>query len=87
MQYGVLRWAPEHPDLLDTTGVLPSLQLFAKYQIFEQQATEQLSEAYKTYRAATHQLVLQNKKALVADDKYVEHREAVAKWWESNLFK
>ena len=86
VQYGVLRWAPEHPYLLDTTGVLPSLQLFAKYQIFEQQATEQLSEAYKTYRAATHQLVLQNKKALVADDKYVGHREAVVKWWEVNLF-
>jgi glutamate-ammonia-ligase adenylyltransferase len=85
VQYGVLRWAPEHPDLLDTTGVLPSLKLFAKYQIFDEQATEQLSEAYRTYRAATHQLVLQNKKALVGDDKYVEHREAVALWWGVNL--
>jgi glutamate-ammonia-ligase adenylyltransferase len=86
VQYGVLRWAAEYPDLLDTTGVLPSLQLFAKHQIFEEQATVQLSEAYKTYRAATHKLVLQNKKAMVADDKYVEHRDAVAKWWEVNLF-
>ena len=43
VQYGILRWASEYPDLLDTTGVLPSLQLFAKYQIFEEQATKQLS--------------------------------------------
>jgi len=87
VQYCVLRWASEHPDLLDTTGVLPSLQLFAKHQLFEQQATQQLSEAYKTYRAATHKLVLQNKKALVADDKYVEHREVVGKWWSICLFE
>jgi glutamate-ammonia-ligase adenylyltransferase len=86
VQYGVLRWASEYPDLLDTTGVLPSLQLFAKHQIFEEQATVQLSEAYKTYRAATHKLVLQNKKAMVADDKYVEHREAVEKLWGVYLF-
>jgi glutamate-ammonia-ligase adenylyltransferase len=86
VQYGVLRWASEYPDLLDTTGVLPSLQLFAKHQLFEEQATKQLSEAYKTYHAATHQLVLQNKKALVADDKYIEHREAVDKLWEICLF-
>ena len=85
VQYGVLRWGSEYPDLLDTTGVLPSLQLFAKYQIFEEQATEQLSEAYKTYRAATHKLVLQNQKAMVADEKYVEHREVVAKLWDINL--
>jgi glutamine synthetase adenylyltransferase len=71
--------------LLDTTGVLPSLQLFAKHQLFDEQATQQLSEAYKIYRAATHQLVLQNKKALVVDDKYVEHREAVGKLWEVYL--
>ncbi len=86
VQYGVLRWASEYPDLLETTGVLPSLQLLAKHQLFEEQATKQLSEAYKIYRAATHQLVLQNKKALVADDKYVEHREAVGKLWEVYLF-
>ncbi len=86
VQYGVLRWASEYSDLLDTTGVLPSLKLFAKHQIFEEQATQQLSEAYKTYRAATHKLVLQNKAAIVADDKYVEHRKMVAKWWDVNLF-
>jgi glutamate-ammonia-ligase adenylyltransferase len=86
VQYGVLRWAAEYPDLLDTTGVLPSLQLFAKHQLLDEEATEQLSEAYKTYRAATHKLVLQNKKAMVADDKYVEHREAVEKLWGVYLF-
>jgi glutamate-ammonia-ligase adenylyltransferase len=86
VQYGVLRWASEYPDLLDTTGVLPSLKLFAKHQLLDEEATKQLSEAYKTYRAATHKLVLQNKKALVADDKYIEHREAVAKLWEIHLF-
>ncbi|WP_069471058.1 hypothetical protein [Candidatus Marithrix sp. Canyon 246] len=86
VQYGVLRWASEYPDLLDTTGVLPSLQLFAEHQILDEEATQQLSEAYRIYRAATHQLVLQNKKALVADDKYVEHRKVVGKLWDINLF-
>jgi [glutamine synthetase] adenylyltransferase / [glutamine synthetase]-adenylyl-L-tyrosine phosphorylase len=85
IQYGVLCWSAECPDLLETTGMLPLLQLFAKYELLEESACTQLSKAYRTYRAETHRLALQNKPALVDNKKFAEQRQQVMHWWEKIL--
>lgn len=82
VQYGVLRWAAAYPNLLDTTGMLPLLRLFAKHHLLDAVACEQLSEAYRTYRTETHRLALQNQPALVNPDIFAEHRTNVSSWWE-----
>ncbi|MCP4697805.1 MAG: bifunctional [glutamate--ammonia ligase]-adenylyl-L-tyrosine phosphorylase/[glutamate--ammonia-ligase] adenylyltransferase [Gammaproteobacteria bacterium] len=82
VQYGVLRWAVDYPDLLDTTGILPMLQRFVGKRLLPAEACEQMSTAYRTYRAEIHRLALQNRRTVADDTKFSEHRAQVMKIWE-----
>jgi glutamate-ammonia-ligase adenylyltransferase len=81
-QYFILNWAADHPKLLETTGTLPALRLLSQHQLLEETACQQLSEAYRAYRAENHRLALQNLAAFVAQDQFSEHRQQVTHWWE-----
>ncbi len=81
IQYAVLRWAADYPKLLDTTTVLPLLQLFAKYELLEKTACRQLDDAFRAYRAETHRLILQNQPAQVKNKLFAEQRQRVMDWW------
>ena len=83
IQYGVLRWAANYPSLLDTTGMLPLLRLFAQYGLLDETACMQLSDAFRAYRAETHRLALQNQPALVANQVFAEYRHQVQHWWKT----
>ena len=83
VQYLVLRWAKEYPQLLETTGMLPMLKRFVNYHLLSQMACEQLSEAYRAYRAETHRLVLQNQSAVVDTQKFAEYQRQVLHWWQT----
>jgi len=85
IQYLVLRWAADYPSLLDTTGMLPLLGLFAKHALLEETACSQLSEAYQTYRTQTHRLALQNQAALIKYEHIATHREHVMHWWNASM--
>jgi glutamate-ammonia-ligase adenylyltransferase len=82
VQYGVLRWAAEYPNLLDKTAMLRLLGMFVKYQLFNEIACLELRNAFRTYRAEVHRLALQNQPALVEQDKFSEHRQNVKHWWQ-----
>jgi glutamate-ammonia-ligase adenylyltransferase len=86
IQYGVLKWAIDYPQLLDTTGMLPLLRLFAEHQLFTPTACDQLSDAFRTYRTETHRLALQNQPALVDNSTFIEQREQVTHWWQTIMF-
>ena len=81
VQYGVLHWAADHSHLLDTTGVLPALQQFSEHRLLGESSCVQLSEAYRSYRAETHRLALQNKSAHVELTLFLKHRQNVTRIW------
>ncbi len=81
VQYGVLSWAKDYPNLLETTGMLPLLRLFAQYQLLDELACSQLSEAFRVYRAETHRLTLQNQPTVVKHEPFAELRQQVMHWW------
>ena len=81
IQCGVLRWAATYPNLLDTTGMLPLLRRFAEYRLFDKVACEQLSTAFRAYRAEIHRLALQNQAAIIGNEGLVEQRQQVKHWW------
>lgn len=87
VQYGVLRWATKFSDLLDTTGMLPILNKFLQYQLFPRQACQQLSAAYRDYRAETHRLALQEQPSQVPLSQFATHRQQVIHWWQQLLQK
>ncbi|GMR15980.1 MAG: bifunctional [glutamate--ammonia ligase]-adenylyl-L-tyrosine phosphorylase/[glutamate--ammonia-ligase] adenylyltransferase [Gammaproteobacteria bacterium] len=81
VQYGVLAWAHEKPDLLEYTdnirllGALVSADLMAKADV------EVLSDAYRTFRARLHKMALQEQPGLVAAEEYSELSTAVRQIW------
>jgi glutamate-ammonia-ligase adenylyltransferase len=85
VQYGVLRWARDYPDLLDTTGMLPMLQRFLTLDLLSATAVAALSDAYRAYRAETHRLALQSEKALAKVDKFTDLRDGVRDVWKTVL--
>jgi [glutamine synthetase] adenylyltransferase / [glutamine synthetase]-adenylyl-L-tyrosine phosphorylase len=81
IQYEVLRWAVDFPDLLDTTGMLPMLKKLAQFAILSPEAVDDLSQAYRTYRATTHKLALQDKPIQVEQNQWLQLRQQVSHWY------
>jgi glutamate-ammonia-ligase adenylyltransferase len=80
-QYQVLRWSTHYPDLVETTGVLPLFRLLEKHQLMEPILVEQLSSAYRDYRAEIHRLTLQNQATLVNNHCFEKQRQWVIDGW------
>lgn len=81
VQYAVLCWAKDHPDLLTTTGLLPMLQRFVDSGHLTPGSGQRLGDAYRHYRAETHRLALQSQKAIVDGHLFVEDRLNVSRLW------
>ena len=81
VQYGVLAWAADHPELLDFTDNIRILEGFAAAGLMPRADTDVLSEAYQTFRNRIHRLKLQARPAVVAAEEYAELRGQVRRLW------
>ncbi len=54
VQYSVLRWAGDHPDLADWTDNIRLLETLSRHALLPGGAAEDLTRAYKSLRAAYH---------------------------------
>jgi [glutamine synthetase] adenylyltransferase / [glutamine synthetase]-adenylyl-L-tyrosine phosphorylase len=79
----LLTWAAQYPHFTRTTGMLPLLRLFHEHHILTSSCCDELSEAYRLYRAETHKLALQNKSALAPVTEWHRVRENVQHWWKT----
>jgi len=83
VQYGVLAWASDHPALADFTDNIRQLQGFAAAGLMPEHDVQQLSNAYRAYRAALHRLTLQEEPAQVSDTEFRDERAAVMRVWHT----
>jgi glutamate-ammonia-ligase adenylyltransferase len=83
VQYAVLRWAHQYPDLLDWTDNIRLLQSLSRHRLLEGAAADELADAYRALRAASHRKSLQDMPALVADDALMAERRKVKEIWDS----
>jgi glutamate-ammonia-ligase adenylyltransferase len=83
VQYAVLRWAHQHPDLLDWTDNLRLLEGLARYDLLEGRAAELLANLYQVLRAAYHRNALQESPGVVPDGELREERAMVGDLWRS----
>lgn len=81
VQYGVLAWACQHPQLLEFTDNIRLLQQLSEAEIITAADAEILSNAYRTYRDRVHGLKLQEQPAIVAAHEYTALREKVQACW------
>ncbi len=81
VQYGVLAWANEKPDLLEYTDNIQLLESFVATGLMEKADAEILSKAYRTFRARLHKMALQEQPGLVDAEEYSELSTAVRHIW------
>jgi glutamate-ammonia-ligase adenylyltransferase len=83
VQYAVLRWAADHPELTDWTDNVRLLETLEHLRLLPDGAADALTAAYKTLRSAYHRNALQDTPGLVPDDQLGPERERVAELWQT----
>jgi glutamate-ammonia-ligase adenylyltransferase len=81
VQYGVLRWSGEYPELRRWTDNIRLLDSFVTTGLMDAERAEQLADAYRTFRSEIHRLPLEDQPPLVPDDTMQELREVVRQQW------
>lgn len=81
VQYGVLRWAHQHGELLEFSDNLRLLERLTGLGLMPSPMGTVLHDAYFALRAAVHRSALQEIEGLVEDTKFRQHRDAVAAAW------
>lgn len=85
VQYGVLAWAHETPELTRYPDNVRILEGLAHHGLLPADAAAGLRDAYLQYRARGHRLALANLEAKVADDEFQPERALVMHWWNTLL--
>ncbi len=85
VQFAVLAWAAEHPQLArwsDNIRILETLSATGKMATAD---VEHLIEAYKAYRSAGHRAQLQRQPAVVPASEFRQQRAQVTALWDTIL--
>ena len=83
VQYAVLRWAPDYPDLTVWTDNIRLLETLGRLALLPGRTADELTEAYKAMRAAYHRNALQDTPGLVPDHELGAERALVTGLWTS----
>ncbi|HEC29681.1 MAG TPA: bifunctional [glutamate--ammonia ligase]-adenylyl-L-tyrosine phosphorylase/[glutamate--ammonia-ligase] adenylyltransferase [Gammaproteobacteria bacterium] len=81
VQYLVLRWAYQYPQLTEFSDNLRQLNCLGELEILEADTVEGLAEAYKAYRARAHWQVLTDEPSCVPADTFLSSRRMVESTW------
>ena len=85
VQYSVLRYAAQVPELLRYTDNIRILDTLAEHNLMASADVLILKDAYQAFRARTHQLSLQNQRARVTEDAVLGYRDQVQALWQRYL--
>ncbi len=85
VQYAVLAWAHESPELTRYPDNVRILEGLANLGLLPADAAAGLRDAYLQYRARGHRLALSHRDARVNDDEFLAERALVTHWWNALL--
>ncbi|MDP2226988.1 MAG: bifunctional [glutamate--ammonia ligase]-adenylyl-L-tyrosine phosphorylase/[glutamate--ammonia-ligase] adenylyltransferase [Moraxellaceae bacterium] len=85
VQYAVLAWAHESPELTRYPDNVRILEGLANRGLLPSDAAAGLRDAYLQYRARGHRLALANRETRVNDDEFLTERALVMHWWNQLL--
>ena len=81
VQYAVLRWAHEFPDLTEWTDNARLLERLDEHRLLPQGAARQLWNAYQVFRGQVHRRALQEQGSVVPATRLAEERAMVNDIW------
>ncbi len=85
VQFGVLCWAHDHPELTAYTDNIRLLENFGRLGLMPDNEALSLGQAYQDYRKTIHRLVLQEQPAIVDAAKFRKERQLVTSAWQRLL--
>ncbi|WP_432471623.1 bifunctional [glutamate--ammonia ligase]-adenylyl-L-tyrosine phosphorylase/[glutamate--ammonia-ligase] adenylyltransferase [Amphritea sp. HPY] len=85
VQYSALANAERFPELIEFTDNIRILDAMEKVGVIPAEDAETLREAYKTYRAAGHRQVLQDKSSTITDHDLEGCRSEVSRIWDAQV--
>jgi glutamate-ammonia-ligase adenylyltransferase len=85
VQYAVLRWACDRPELLTWTDNIRLLETLSREGLLSGDAADYLMDAYRAMRAAYHRNVLQDQSALIEAGQLLDERQLVRRIWEQTF--
>ncbi|MDD3449810.1 MAG: bifunctional [glutamate--ammonia ligase]-adenylyl-L-tyrosine phosphorylase/[glutamate--ammonia-ligase] adenylyltransferase [Gammaproteobacteria bacterium] len=85
VQYGVLLWSSEHPELLRYPDNIRILEGLAAAGLMDPADAELLADAYRAYREVVHRCALQQEPARVEEGAFNDYRQAVRRIWAAQL--
>lgn len=83
VQYCVLRWAADYPQLARWSDNIRILETLAEHRLLPEGEAERLTGIYKVLRAISHRHSLQERPALVAQSRLEEERALVIEGWQA----
>ena len=83
VQYLILRFAPNHPRLLDWTDIVRQIQSLIETRVLKENAGHVMRRAYLGYRMTAHRLTLQEKPAVTDSSRFKDVRRAVTLFWNT----
>jgi glutamate-ammonia-ligase adenylyltransferase len=83
VQYLVLRLAQRHPELVQWTDNVRLIQTLIGATVLNEVTAHVLKHAYLIYRAAAHQLSLQEKPATVPAEKFDRLQQRIRQIWKA----
>lgn len=83
VQYYVLAYSEDHPELTQLTDNIHLLNTLAELQLLSQEHVDTLRQAYVIFRDRGHKETLQGNKPIVAQDELVDIRKQVAEIWQA----
>jgi glutamate-ammonia-ligase adenylyltransferase len=81
VQYGLLAWSHDRPELLEYTDNMRLLDGFGRAGLLPMKDVACLQEAYKAFRARVHRLSLQGASADVDEGEFTRERACVSGIW------
>jgi len=82
VQYGVLRWAARHPELLDWTDNIRHLEALSRYTLLPGSCADELADAYRALRTDYHRYGLRGEPGLAPQDSLQAERRQVRELWQ-----
>jgi glutamate-ammonia-ligase adenylyltransferase len=82
VQYLMLAWSNEHPELTQWTDNIRQLEELGRVGVLAVEDTEQLREAFITLRSTIHRRALQNMNSQVEGGAFPEERDFIRKMWK-----
>ncbi len=81
VQFCVLRWASEYPDLVQWTDNIRLLETLSRLELIPGRSAAALADAYRALRAAYHRCTLMDAPTVIGDDALASERARVQDLW------